>query len=1227
MVKPTLMQSLLGLPSQTYNFPQTKDYYSSKPNLVRAANSGINIGSGSIIDPDANSITRMSESLAGENIGHVRSSYASSYSTVRSSLSDASSSSVTPSRSMRAEPPVRQDSNHHLIRATASSSLSRNAIPPSESYHIPSLSLPSRQSPPSSQIGSSNRRKQTPPNLSPSAYPPPPQPQPHQSEGEGDEEEEGTDVFYTPRSSLYSSVSSRTSLSASTAMIIDPKAIVTALLPSSLEQSKSTRGTRTPSDSSTLSFSSSASSSDYGDDISMFSSSSKATTSTRITSPVGSDFGSQNRAAAPNNVETITIASSSTSNGQGSNTMRGPRPLAQTATKPRRRSANEARRLKYTDEDWAKDVRWLGPSSAAPAASNKRPAESQATRMNANAVATRTYVPRARPQPTYPPAAKSAETRRRASRRHSGGSRGSRSSRGRMSALLEEDESEDSDFTPGASSAEVSRAPSPVQEEEPQPDERPSPQKSSPLKATVTRSASLTSSHTVTPRKTTSTTTNPPVGDSERTPQFPALPNPSPGRDGTRQWFESSSAENPDDWESPDARLQAYARGNGTRRRSYSNTRPLSRSNSIAHTTQTSDTTTYTNSLPTFNLPTPLSTTTSPANGYTGLTLPVAGYSSNGKADVGDGKIDLARAGIAQTTMATVEIVRGVAEAQSGTNGSSSSPRKKRRTLSISLKFLGTMKVGKGKHMSDTPTHLLDALPLPVAFTAHLPPPSNIPSSHILVQVFAVGLDALDSLLVHDKLNEGTKKSAGYIPGRSLAGRVIECGWEVKGDVCKKGEWVIALLDVKKSGALSEFIVVERHRVHRAPQPRPRPTSLFPPSNRRSHVRSASLPQHMNSSPSHSNPPVPAWDPFSIEELALLPLCALSAHRAIRTFSDVIASSKPSSSSGMEHQPRTILILQGHDGPGGMAAQMLSRRGVRIVVQVPASVVHSSDDDSSALSDEETRIIIRRNPDKQSMTPNSLRKRTLRERVEARLRNWGVEELCIGEPLEVLQRLLREGCSFDAILDTVGGSEVWELSQKLLLTDPPIVFSDFMPTTPVNESPKKRSMDSRRIAEKKERKRYYTQFTTLVGHNPDRPIPSAHDNLLSGFRSLRRTDSKSVKMGPSGLSVSSSRESFMSTTTLSGSLDGKPKVKRIANYAWINVTADVDFEGEDIRDSLGVVVGMVEEGWIRPWIKDGEDDGSGKIVSFDKCPEVFRRDSAGPVGILKDGGTCVVKIK
>ncbi|KAL4241325.1 hypothetical protein ABKN59_000082 [Abortiporus biennis] len=1147
MVKPTLMQSLLGLPSQTYNFPQTKDYYSSKPNLVRAANSGNNIGSGSIIDPDANSITRMSESLAGENIGHVRSSYASSYSTVRSSLSDASSSSVTPSRSMRAEPPVRQDSNHHLIRATASSSLSRNAIPSSESYHIPSPSLPSRQSPPSSQIGPSNRRKQTPPNLSPSAYPPPPQPQPHQSEGEGDEEEEGTDVFYTPRSSLYSSVSSRTSLSASTAMIIDPKAIVTALLPSSLEQSKSTRGTRTPSDSSTLSFSSSASSSDYGDDISMFSSSSKATTSTRITSPVGSDFGSQNRVAAPNNVETITIASSSTSNGQGSNTMRGPRPLAQTATKPRRRSANEARRLKYTDEDWAKDVRWLGPSSAAPAASNKRPAESQATRMNANAVATRTYVPRARAQPTYPPAAKSAETRRRASRRHSGGSRGSRSSRGRMSALLEEDESEDSDFTPGASSAEVSRAPSPVQEEEPQPDERPSPQKSSPLKATVTRSASLTSSHTVTPH----------------------------------------------------ARLQAYAR----------------------------DTTTYTNSLPTFNLPTPLSTTTSPANGYTGLTLPVAGYSSNGKADVGDGKIDLARAGIAQTTMATVEIVRGVAEAQSGTNGSSSSPRKKRRTLSISLKFLGTMKVGKGKHMSDTPTHLLDALPLPVAFTAHLPPPSNIPSSHILVQVFAVGLDALDSLLVHDKLNEGTKKSAGYIPGRSLAGRVIECGWEVKGDVCKKGEWVIALLDVKKSGALSEFIVVERHRVHRAPQPRPRPTSLFPPSNRRSHIRSASLPQHMNSSPSHSNPPVPAWDPFSIEELALLPLCALSAHRAIRTFSDVIASSKPSSSSGMEHQPRTILILQGHDGPGGMAAQMLSRRGVRIVVQVPASVVHSSDDDSSALSDEETRIIIRRNPDKQSMTPNGLRKRTLRERVEARLRNWGVEELCIGEPLEVLQRLLREGCSFDAILDTVGGSEVWELSQKLLLTDPPIVFSDFMPTTPVNESPKKRSMDSRRIAEKKQRKRYYTQFTTLVGHNPDRPIPSAHDNLLSGFRSLRRTDSKSVKMGPSGLSVSSSRESFMSTTTLSGSLDGKPKVKRIANYAWINVTADVDFEGEDIRDSLGVVVGMVEEGWIRPWIKDGEDGGSGKIVSFDKCPEVFRRDSAGPVGILKDGGTCVVKIK
>jgi hypothetical protein len=38
----------------------------------------------------------------------------------------------------------------------------------------------------------------------------------------------------------------------------------------------------------------------------------------------------------------------------------------------------------------------------------------------------------------------------------------------------------------------------------------------------------------------------------------------------------------------------------------------------------------------------------------------------------------------------------------------------------------------------------------------------------------------------------------GYIPGRSFVGRVLECGWDVRDEVVRKGEWVVGLLDVRK---------------------------------------------------------------------------------------------------------------------------------------------------------------------------------------------------------------------------------------------------------------------------------------------------------------------------------------------------------------------------------------------------------------------------------------------
>jgi hypothetical protein len=51
----------------------------------------------------------------------------------------------------------------------------------------------------------------------------------------------------------------------------------------------------------------------------------------------------------------------------------------------------------------------------------------------------------------------------------------------------------------------------------------------------------------------------------------------------------------------------------------------------------------------------------------------------------------------------------------------------------------------------------------------------------------------------------------GYIPGRSFVGRVVECGWEVRDDVARKGDWVAGLLDIKK---VSYFTLKEARSLH-----------------------------------------------------------------------------------------------------------------------------------------------------------------------------------------------------------------------------------------------------------------------------------------------------------------------------------------------------------------------------------------------------------------------------
>ena len=145
-------------------------------------------------------------------------------------------------------------------------------------------------------------------------------------------------------------------------------------------------------------------------------------------------------------------------------------------------------------------------------------------------------------------------------------------------------------------------------------------------------------------------------------------------------------------------------------------------------------------------------------------------------------RIDLSRSGLASTTMATIEVVKGAAEACNRSGG---------LTRSLSLK-LGRSK-SRGKN-GRTPSHLALEMPSALGFCSRISPPTSVPSHHVLVQVWAVGLDSRDAAIVlKDKQN-----TPGFIPGRSFVGRVVSVGWEVRDVLVRKGEWVVGLMEVKK---------------------------------------------------------------------------------------------------------------------------------------------------------------------------------------------------------------------------------------------------------------------------------------------------------------------------------------------------------------------------------------------------------------------------------------------
>jgi hypothetical protein len=159
--------------------------------------------------------------------------------------------------------------------------------------------------------------------------------------------------------------------------------------------------------------------------------------------------------------------------------------------------------------------------------------------------------------------------------------------------------------------------------------------------------------------------------------------------------------------------------------------------------------------------------------GYSQLVLPKASYTPTKNPGRVDGRVDLISSGKAQTTMACIEIQQHSAVKLAN-----------RRSFRFNW---------SESDLSRPPGRLPDSFHCLLAFANHLTPPTRVSGDQVLVQVWAVAVDGTDGAIV-EELSHKTK-NAGFIPGRSFVGRVIETGYTVSN--LSVGDWTFGLTDLK----------------------------------------------------------------------------------------------------------------------------------------------------------------------------------------------------------------------------------------------------------------------------------------------------------------------------------------------------------------------------------------------------------------------------------------------
>jgi hypothetical protein len=255
---------------------------------------------------------------------------------------------------------------------------------------------------------------------------------------------------------------------------------------------------------------------------------------------------------------------------------------------------------------------------------------------------------------------------------------------------------------------------------------------------------------------------------------------------------------------------------------------------------------------------------------------------------------------------------------------------------------------------------------------------------------------------------------------------------------------------------------------------------------------------------------------------------------------------------------------------------MLRATGVNVIIQVDPSAV-GYDDIVTAPS--QPYMLFSESDDKALGTsiPRKL------QEVCARMRAWGVEGICVGPPLAVLQTL---DIDIDFVLDTVGGAEIWDSSRSLLM----------------------RGTTSRGPA----------QFTTIVGDaGSGKAVPTTQDHCRAGVRSLKRAmtigRSSGSRLDLSRSSPSKARNRMSLARSPSTPASGHAAVAslsrgRTVNYTWVACDADIDFEGGDVRDAFAALLAMPALQRLSPpdaLLGLGGEYGAGRVLPFERTPEAF----------------------